>query len=157
MNKKNPPKTSLKLLGRIVFSPFLTDYSSSNIGRSKLFQLHLHSPPLCNSSMNHRILAWLMFEGIFKPTHSHPLQWVELLHQLRLPVPHPTWPWVPLGMGNHSFSGQLCQGLIALWVKSFLLISKQNLLSFSLKQFPLVLSVSGHVKTQSSLLFISSL
>lgn len=92
MHKKNPPKTSLKLLGRIVFSPFLTDYSSSNIGRSKLFQLHLHSPPLCNSSMNHRILAWLMFEGIFKPTHPHPLQWVELLHQLRLPVPHPTWP-----------------------------------------------------------------
>ena len=42
------------------------------------------------------------------------------------PGPHPTWPGAPPGMGHHSFSGQLCQRLTALWVKNFLLISNSS-------------------------------
>ena len=56
-------------------------------------------------------------------------------HQLSCPGPHPAWPWVPPGMGHHSFSGQLCQRLTALWVKNFHLTANLNLPSFSLKPF----------------------
>ena len=52
------------------------------------------------------------------------------------PGPHPTWPWAPPGMGHHSFSGQLCQHLTALWGMNFSLTSNLNLSSFSLKPFP---------------------
>ena len=34
------------------------------------------------------------------------------------PGPHPTWPWMPPGMGHHSCSGQLWQRLTTLWVKT---------------------------------------
>ena len=40
--------------------------------------------------------------------------------------------------GTHSFSGQLCQGLTAFWVKNFFLTSDLNLSSLSLKPFPFV-------------------
>ena len=52
-------------------------------------------------------------------------------------------------MGHHSFSGQLCQHLTTLWGKDFFLISYLNLLSFSLKAFPLVLLLSDRVKSRS--------
>ena len=43
------------------------------------------------------------------------------------PGPHPSWPWAPPGMGQHSFSGQPYQRLTALWVKNFFLLAKPNL------------------------------
>ena len=53
------------------------------------------------------------------------------------PGPHPTWPWaLPGMMGHHSFSGQLCQRLTAIWGKNFHLTSNLNLPSFSLKPSP---------------------
>jgi len=45
------------------------------------------------------------------------------------------------GWDIHSFSGQLCQGLITLWVKHFFLTPNLNFSSFSLKPFSLVLSL----------------
>jgi len=62
------------------------------------------------------------------------------------PGPHPTWPWVPLGMGIHSFSGQLCQCLTTLWVKNCILTFNLNIPSFSLKPFPS--STSKHLGTK---------
>ena len=65
--------------------------------------------------------------------------------------------------GSHSSLSSL--SLTALWVKNFLLISNLNLLPFSLKPFPLVLSPSPSVKRgfsscllcyQRSVLFIPS-
>jgi len=45
--------------------------------------------------------------------------------------------------------GSLGQGLTALMVKNFFLISNLNLLSFSLEPFPLVLSLHALVKSPS--------
>ena len=75
-------------------------------------------------------------------------------HQLSCPGPHPNWPWVPPGMGHHSFSGQLCHGLTTLWVMNFLLTP--NFLSFSLV-IPSCLITIRLSKKSVSILFISSL
>jgi len=77
-----------------------------------------------------------------------PLLWAGLPASSGCPGPHPAWPWVPAGMGHHSFSGQLCQYLTALSMKNFLQkTSNINLPYSSLKPLPLVLSLSTNVKS----------
>jgi len=50
-----------------------------------------------------------------KITQPQPLPWPVLPPTSSgCPGPHPTWLWVPPGMGHHSFSGKLCQLLTAL-------------------------------------------
>jgi len=79
-----------------------------------------------------------------------PLLWAWLpTIRSDCPGPHPTWPWMPPGMGHHSFSGQLWQSLTALQVKNFFLTSNLNFLSFSLNPLPLVLT-GQHVTGQHS-------
>jgi len=74
----------------------------------------------------HVTMERLSLEETSNPTQ--PLLWAGLSPTSSgCPGPHPTWPWVPPGMGHHSFSGQLCQHLTALWVKDFLLTSNLNL------------------------------
>jgi len=52
----------------------------------------------------HTITEWLGLERTLKPFHFQ--QGYDTTHLVRLPGPHPTWPWTPLQMGIHSFSGQ---------------------------------------------------
>jgi len=92
-------------------------------------------------------MVWL--EGTSKPIQFQPpCPWLAGLppSSSGCPGPRPTYPWMPQGWSNHSFSGQLCQDLTALWVKNFFLISNRNLPSFSLKPLFLVLPVSDHIK-----------
>jgi len=77
-------------------------------------------PSRWHESQNRR-MAWV--EGTSKTIYFQPLPWAGLPPTSSgCPGPHPTWPWAPPGMGHHSFSGQLGQRLIALWVKNLLLI-----------------------------------
>ena len=52
-----------------------------------------------------------------------------------------------------TYLGNLFQCVTTLWVKNFLLISNLNLPCLSLKPFPLVLSLSTHVKSYPLLFF----
>jgi len=79
---------------------------------------------------HHFITEWFGLEWSLKPTQSQPLPWAGLPHQVRLLRTQPTWPWAPPGMGHHSFSGQLCQHLTALWVKDFCATSNLDIPSF---------------------------
>ena len=100
-------------------------------------------------SQNHR-MAWV--GGDLKAHSLQPLPWVGLPPTSSgCPGSHTTWPSAPPGMGHHSFSGQLCQLLFALWVKNFSQTSNLNLPSFSLKSFSLVLSLSVCAKSLSPL------
>ena len=94
--------------------------------------------------MDRRTTEWL--EGTLKPTQTQPLPWARLPPTSSgCPGLYPTWPWTPPGMGHHSFSGQLRQGLTTLQVKNFFLTSNLNFSSFSLKPLTLVLSLSDCV------------
>ena len=73
------------------------------------------------------------------------------------PEPYPDWPWMPPGMGHPQPPWATCSSVITLCVKNFLLISNLNLSYLSLKPFPLVLSLSDHVKSHSLFQLISSL
>ena len=89
---------------------------------------------MVSSSFVNRIIEWLRLEGTLKMIEPQPLLWAGLPPTSSgCSGPHPTWPWAPPGMGHHSFSGQLCQSLTALWGKNFLLTSSLNLPFFSLK------------------------
>jgi len=102
---------------------------------------------------SHWIVEWLRLEGTLK---------IEFQPPWRPPPPdqgpelHPTRPWAPPRMGHPLLSGQQCQRLTSLWVKNFFLTSNLNLPSFSLKPFPLVLSLPDHTK-RVPLLLITSL
>ena len=98
--------------------------------------------------LNRRITERFGLEGISKPTQPLPWAWLSPTSS-GCPGPHPTWPWAPPGMGHHSFSGQLCQHLTALWGKNLFVTSNLNFHSFSLKPFPLVLLLYAHLKNQS--------
>jgi len=70
-------------------------------------------------------------------------QWIRLLRASIQPGLEHLQGW------GICSSGQLCQCLTTIWVKDFFLTSSLNLLSFSLKPFHLVLTLSDHVKSQS--------
>lgn len=57
----------------------------------------------------HRIIEWGRLEGTLKPNHSNPCLRLAALHQLRLPMSHPTWLQAPPGWATHSNLGILCQ------------------------------------------------
>ena len=96
-------------------------------------------------SMNHTITGLFGLKGTLKPTQCQPpAMGRAAIHQIRLPRAPSNLAFSAPGMGHHSFSGQLCQGLTALWVKNFCLISNLSLPSFNLKLFPLVLSLWDH-------------
>jgi len=109
---------------------------------------------------NHRIMesynswSWTELKVHSVPTPCHgqrqhpPAQAAQGPIQLTL--------WAPPGMDPASL-GSLCQCLTTLWVKNFFLTSNLNFSSFSLKPFPLVLSLADHAKKSVPLLLISSL
>ena len=91
-------------------------------------------------AQNHGTQNGFGWKGPYSPPSSNPLPWAGLPPTSSgCPGSHPTRPWAPPGMGHHSFSGQLCQGLTSLWVKNFLLTCDLNFPSFSLEPFPIVL------------------
>ena len=95
---------------------------------------------------SHRIIDWLVSEGTSKLTlFQFPA--VVWLPPTRLPRTPSNLVWNASRDGASTASlGSLCQCLTALWVKNFFLTSNLNLPSFSLKPFPLVLSLSAHVQ-----------
>jgi len=97
-----------------------------------------------------RRMVWV--EGTLKPTQIQPiLPWAGLpLTSWSCPWTHPTWPWVPSGMGHPQLSGQLCQCLTILHIKNIFLTSNLTLSSFRLKPFPHVLSLTDCVKRWST-------
>jgi len=113
----------------------------------------------CPASINRRndVIKWFRLEGSFKiswfqfPCHGqgcHPLG-----QAAQVPI-QPSLEHLQ-GWGTHS-SGQQCQGLTILRIKSFFPTSNLNLPSFSLQSFPLALSLSNHV-TICPLLLVGSL
>mgnify|MGYP001859411917 CR=1 FL=1 len=131
---------------RFINIPKVNEHYSGSSGKKNVFFF---------LKTQHRIIECLGLEGTSKMTQFQP-------HCCGLLAPptksscsetHPTWPWASPGMGHPQLSEQQCQHLTILCMKKFILISNLNLLSFSLKPFPLVLSLSDHVK--SAFFFIS--
>jgi len=99
---------------------------------------------------NPSITEWLGPGGFFKiMLFQTPCHGLVATHQIRLPRPLSNLVLNTSRDGASTASlGSLCQGLTALWVKSFFLPSNVNLPSLSLKPLPLVLSLSDCVKCQ---------
>ena len=108
------------------------------------------------ATSTYRIIDSFELEETLKD-HLSQIPWNEqghlLLHQV-LTAP-PVWPRVSPGMWHPTSLSNLCQCITALAVKNFFLISQQNLPSFSLKPFPLVMSQQILLKSLSpSFLFL---
>jgi len=103
---------------------------------------------------NHR-MVWIGsdLKDLWVPTpYLPPAMGRAAPHQLRLPRAPSNLALSTSRDGHHSFSGQLCQHLSALWVKNVLLTSNLNLLSSSLK--PLLLILLLHTLVKSLCLFL---
>jgi len=103
-------------------------------------------------NIDHRIIDWLGLEGIpmimkFQPPcHRQGHQSPHLI--LDQAAQGPIQPGLEhlQGWSIHSLSGQLCQHFTALSVKNFPLTCNLNILSLSLKPFPLVLTLPTQVE-----------
>ena len=97
------------------------------------------------------MIEWFESEGIFKAQLSQTPcneQGHPQLHQCSQPLQ--TDLGCLQGWGTTTFLGNLCQCFTALSMKTFVLISSLNLLSSTLKLFPLVLSEQNLLKSLSS-------
>lgn len=110
-------------------------------GERQQEDLDAHRPEFQERN-KHRGIEWLRFEGTLKAIHPQPLPWAG--------CPGPTQPSLGHCQGQTSTAlGSSARASPALCMKNFFLTSDLNLPSFSLKPLPLVLSLSGHVKSRS--------
>ena len=110
---------------------------------TSLFCIVTISPFFKSVVKNHGIIEWFGLEVIqFQP----PTMGRAATHQTGLPRAPSNVALNSSRDGAPTASlGSSFQCLTTLWVKNFFLTSNQNLLSFSLKPFPFVLSVSDCV------------